>query len=223
MLGQRWVDSARDALGMLFPVRCAGCGRPDRGVCAQCRAALGTTRPASELLAPELPLVTSVNYDERIKRIIDAYKERGRVDAAAVLAPLLRQSIAALVQRQWSLANSGGLLLVPVPSTRAATARRGYDHLQLLAQRALPRAKTVSLLRAVRKVQDQSTLSRDAREQNLHAALVAHPSVAGQRCIVIDDLVTTGATVREAVRALRTAGGKPLGVAAIARVVKHYG
>lgn len=223
MFGQRWVDSARDALGMLFPVRCAGCGQPDRGVCSQCREALGAGAPVVELLAPELPLVTSAAYDERMKRIVDAYKERGRVDTAAVLAPFLRQSIAALVHQQWSQARAGELLLVPVPSTRAATARRGYDHLQVLAQRALPRAKTVRALRPARRVQDQSTLGRDARERNLHGALVAHPAVANRRCIVIDDLVTTGATAREAVRALRAAGGQPLGVAAIARVAKRYG
>lgn len=223
MLGQRWVDSARDALGMLFPVRCAGCGRPDRGVCAQCRAALGAGVAASELLEPGMPLVTSANYDERMKRIVDAYKERGRVDTAAVLAPLLRHSVAALVQQQWPRAQAGDLLLVPVPSSRGATARRGYDHLQLLAQRALPRAKTAQVLRAVRKVQDQSTLGRDARQRNLHGALVAHPAVANRRCIVIDDLVTTGATAREALRALRAAGAQPLGVAAIARVAKQHG
>jgi len=219
-----WRTALRDALATLFPVRCAGCGRDDRGVCDECRAALRRPRPRAERLVARdaaggaLELVTATGYDERMRRLLDAYKERGRADVAAVLAPLLRTALAALVAGRPGTPAPGSLLLVPVPSSRAARARRGYDHVPLLLQRAVPRAPVVSALRHARRVRDQSALGVAERERNLAGALVAHPSVAGRRVVLVDDVVTTGATLLEAARALRAAGAHPVGAIAVARV-----
>lgn len=213
-----WRVAIADAIATLFPVRCAGCDAPDRGICRDCREALAVAHPQTEAFADDALVATATEYDQRMQRLVDAYKERGRTDVAAVLAPLLRLSVAEIVANRWDAAAAEELLLVPVPSSRGAIARRGYDHLLLLAQHALPGVRVVEALRPVRPVRDQSPLDRGERERNLSGALVAHPDVSGRRCVVVDDLVTSGATAREAIRALRAAGAHPLGVAAIARV-----
>ena len=214
-----WRAAVQDALATLFPVDCAGCGRADRGVCDECRAALAAARPRLERLEGGPLLATAAGYDERMQRLVDAYKERGRADVAGVLGPLLRAAIAALVASGGAAGDApGSLVLVPIPSTRAARARRGYDHVPLLLQRALPAAPIVAGLALTRRVRDQSTLTVEERDRNLAGALAAHPSLAGRRAVLVDDVVTSGATLREAARALRAAGAQPLGAAAVARV-----
>lgn len=227
----RVLDAIRDALATLFPVRCAGCGRADRGVCAECRAALQAFRPEVTPLSSgdALPLATVAEYDARMQRLVDSFKERGRADVAAALGPLLRRAIAAVVQGAAAPAGgrtvgeftTGSIALIPVPSSRAARARRGYDHVPLLLERAVPDARPVRALAHVRRILDQAGLGVSAREQNVAGSMRAHESLAGVTCIVIDDVVTTGATLREAVRALRAVGAVPIGAAAIARVPRR--
>jgi predicted amidophosphoribosyltransferase len=83
------------------------------------------------------------------------------------------------------------------------------------------------VLRHARPVQDQATLAAAARWRNVHGALHVPTRVAalvtGRRCVVADDVVTTGATVAEAGRALRAAGGVVLGVAAISATSRRTG
>ena len=224
----RFDSAVRDALATLFPVECAGCGRPDRSVCDECHAALRSGVPEvarlsdSQLGADEVVLATANRYDERLARMLSAYKERGRADVATVLGPRLRGAIALAVREAVRAVqleqDAPGLVLVPVPSRRAARAARGYDHVELLVQHAIPQTRAVRALTHTRRVSDQAGLSVGERRKNLSGAFVAHPSIRGRRVVVVDDVVTTGATAAEAVRALRQAGAEVLGVAAIARV-----
>ncbi|QUY62620.1 Phosphoribosyltransferase [Gulosibacter molinativorax] len=228
---------------MLFPVRCGGCGKNDTRLCRECLDALGCAvdpqgmwLPGAELdherdaplrdderVAP-LRVITAMPYEPVLQHVLDAFKERGRADLAKELAELLRFSLRRvgelLPQRDGD--RTEPILLVPVPSRRAARARRGYDHIQLLLERAVPNARPVDALRHARAVADQSTLGRDARASNLHGALVAHDLVRGHRCVIVDDLVTTGATLAEAARALEAAHANVLGAVAIARVELKY-
>ena len=226
----RVLDAIRDALATLFPVRCAGCGRADRGVCAECRRALQGLGAMVTPLTPSdaLPLATAAEYDTRMQQLIDSFKERGRADVASVLGPLLRKSIAAVVQSAATDSagaagdlTAGSIALIPVPSSRAARARRGYEHVPLLLERAMPDARPVRALTHARRIRDQAGLGVSAREENLAGSMRAHESLHGVTCIVVDDVVTTGATLREAVRALRAVGAMPIGAAAIARVPRR--
>lgn len=220
----RFDSAIRDALATLFPVECAGCGAPDRGVCDACRTALAAGAARVARLDGGVRLATANEYDARLARLMSAYKERGRADAAAVLGARLRGAIGLIAMDAGGdragapERGRGRLVVVPVPSRRAAIAKRGYDHLAFLVEHALPRAGAAMVLRHTRAVRDQAGLGVDARRANLAGALAAHPRIAGARCIVVDDVVTTGSTAREAVRALEAAGAEVLGVAAIARV-----
>jgi predicted amidophosphoribosyltransferase len=115
--------------------------------------------------------------------------------------------------------------LVPVPSSRAARRRRGEHlvaRLAVEAARQLRRAggdvRVLPALRLVRPVADQAGLGRSGRRANLDHAMRLAPSAAvavlGRRCVIVDDVLTTGVTVREASRVLSEAGAWPAGVAA---------
>ena len=134
--------------------------------------------------------------------------------------------------------SSAPVLVVPVPSSRRSRRRRGEDTVYRLAVlavsqvrrdrarvvvqghvRGAPRLRVVRALRLVRTVADQAGLSARARRHNLAGALEVRPAlvgaVHGRLCVVVDDVLTTGATTGEAVRALEAAGAQVAGVATV--------
>lgn len=115
------------------------------------------------------------------------------------------------------------VLLVPVPSSRAAVRARGHDptyRLAWVAARVLRReGMAVECVRAVaqvRRVADQSGLPAVERMRNLAGALVAGPVVRGRQVVLVDDVITTGASLVEAARAVEAAGGVVLAAATVA-------
>ena len=126
------------------------------------------------------------------------------------------------------------LLLVPVPSSRRARAERGADLVRRLALVAARRVRAAGIpvrvlpaLRLARSVADQAGLGRSARARNVAGAMRvrvgALPVVVGRAVIVVDDVLTTGATAREAARALAAAGALPVGVAVPCATPLHRG
>lgn len=149
-------------------------------------------------------------YEAGLRTALLAYKERRRYELAGPLAALLVGAAARLLRP--------GTVLVPVPSRRSAARRRGGDHVLRLARHAGARLGllTVSSLRLARPVRDSAGLRGDERSANLAGAMAARAGPAGTRALLVDDIVTSGATVREAVRALREAGWPVLGAVAVA-------
>jgi len=140
------------------------------------------------------------------------YKERGRRDLAGSLCVLLVSALERLTPPRHAV-------LVPIPSSASSRRARGYDHLTPLARRAgrLVRRSVLPSLDFSRDVADSAGLSVAGRNANLAGAMRARPPARpGQPVIVVDDIVTTGASVREACRALRVAGWSPVGFAAVA-------
>ena len=212
-------------LDLLLPRACPGCGAPlpsaRRTVaCAACLAALAgpAVRAVPVPAPPGLPPVRAVAaYDGCVRGLVVAHKERGRLGLSAVLAAGLAR--AATVARADAL--------VWVPSRRDAVRERGYDHARRLATRAarLLGVPAVPALVVRRRVADQAGLSAAARAANLAGAFAAHPrraaALAGMRVVVVDDVMTTGATLAEATRALRAAGLHVAGGAVVAAGVRR--
>lgn len=98
---------------------------------------------------------------------------------------------------------------------------RGYDPVRLLLRRAGVGAPVVAGLRVARRTRDQAGLPAAERERNLRGALRGRPVLAGRRLLIVDDVLTTGATLREAARAATEAGGAVLGAAVLARVPRR--
>jgi predicted amidophosphoribosyltransferase len=183
-------------------------------------------------------LVVSGDYGGPVRSALLAYKERGRRDLTDPLARALAAAVHRLVTDRAGRSPPPGavgsramgpLLLVPVPSRPAAARARGGDHVLRLARACallLPRqglrAGVLGALRVGRPVRDSAGLSAAARAVNLAGAFSL--TQAGRRVgrvarpvlIVVDDLVTTGATVAEACRVLAQGGLSVAGIAAVA-------
>jgi predicted amidophosphoribosyltransferase len=148
------------------------------------------------------------------RSILLAFKDGGRTDVARPLAAVLARTVRAALAESPAAAR-GRVELAAIPSTRAAFRRRGYAPVRLLLARA--GLRSTAPLRIARQTQDQSNLDTTQRYANRHGSLTVAASAHGRFVLLIDDIVTTGATVLEADRAFRAAGCTVLGVAALAR------
>lgn len=201
-------------LDLLLPQRCAGCAAAAGPLCPGCAAELagppGRHRPRP--CPPGLPECwAAAAYAGAARRLILAYKERGRTALAPLLADRLAAAVAAALPYP-----PGRVVLVPVPSARAARRARGHDpvgRLAALAARRLARAglpaAAAPVLGPRRRVADQAGLDAAGRAANLRGAFAAVRPVPPGECVIVDDVITTGATLAEAARALCAAGVRP--------------
>jgi ComF family protein len=209
-------EAALDALALLLPVECAGCGLPDRSVCASCRAAL-VPEPTGRRLPDGTPVFSGLDYEGVARQVILTFKEQGRAELARVLAPAL----AAAVTEAGAVLDLRGVEVVAVPGSRRARRRRGFDPVAALVSRAgLDRARVFA---AARSHTAQKTLSLDERTRNLEGVFVVSVPVTGRRFLLVDDVVTTGATLAAAAAALRSAGAEVVGAAVVASTPKLFG
>ncbi|GAA1926146.1 ComF family protein [Microbacterium aoyamense] len=191
----------QDALALVFPVRCAGCDADDVALCEACALAL---RPqVTRRIVAGVEVVSGLTFDGVPARVIRSLKHDGRTGLARALAPALRAAAD----------DARSAILVPVPTSRASFRRRGFHVAELVARRCGLRVER--LLRATRATADQRGLDQGARRRNVEGSLVARRA-AGRRVLVLDDVVTTGATLAEAVRALRAGGADVIGAVCIA-------
>jgi predicted amidophosphoribosyltransferase len=145
--------------------------------------------------------------------LIKAFKEDGLTTLAPQLAAIVSLAYEGLVAE--APTQLEGSLLVPVPSSRVNFLKRGYLPTLLIAkqlnrQLGLPFV-VKSALRFIRSVEDQAGLSVEHRGANLSGSMTASSWVAGQRVILLDDVVTTGSTLIESARAVSQAGGEVAG------------
>ena len=207
------VDAVLDALAVLLPVECAGCGADDRALCSACRVAL-EPEVSSRLLTAELRVWSGLEYDGVVRNVVLALKRDGRVDAARALAPALAAAVVAAAPEPH------GIDVVAVPGTRRAYRRRGYDPVRLLVARA--GLRELRVFAAARPHVSQKMLGVSARDANLSGAFRLRRAVAGRRILIIDDVVTSGATLREVARVLREGGAEVVGAAVVASTPKRF-
>ncbi|QCR43862.1 ComF family protein [Curtobacterium sp. SGAir0471] len=224
-----WADAVLALLGLVLPVVCVGCGTPDRAVCQRCRDALAA-EPQRRRLVAGVRLDAAFAYRDTVRALVLELKLRGRTDLVPVLAP----RFGALVDR--ALADVPGALLVRVPPSRTGARHRGFDPVVLLLRRAhaarrrscrAPRGALRRVRAPVRTGLPGPAAGHRARGQKERTALerveatvgtlrAAH--VTGRDVVVVDDVVTTGVTMAEAVRAVRAAGGRVVRCVALAEV-----
>jgi predicted amidophosphoribosyltransferase len=201
----------RTLLDLVLPVACAGCGTVGVGWCADCAAALtlGPVRvwPRSD---PGVPCWALGRYAGPGRRAVLAAKEHGRRDLAAPLGVALAAGLARLRTRDRAL------VLIPAPSRAAAARRRGGDPVvraALAAARWLPDSRVVPQMRMWWGVRDSVGLTPRERQYNLGGRIGAVPCRGGAvgisadaEVVLVDDVLTTGATASESVRVLAGIG-----------------
>jgi predicted amidophosphoribosyltransferase len=188
--------------GLVLPRYCAGCASPGAVFCRGCTPS-GAMRWVGGVAA-------TGRYDAGLRAALLAYKERGRAELAEPLGALLARAVRTV--------GTPPFVLVPVPSRPAAIRSRGGDSLLRLARAAgtVCDAPVEPALALGRAVLDSAGLDRAAREENVAGAMRARVPGRYTRAVVVDDIVTTGATVREAGRALGEAGWEVIGAAVVA-------
>ena len=186
---------------LVLPAECGGCTEPPAvgAWCAHCAERLGT--PAWVVLPGGPAVLTAGRYTGPLRTAVLRYKERGRRDLAAPLARHLLPVLDAVPSDR-----PGPAWLVPAPSRPAAARARGGDHVARLAHAlAATRAATrppirvAQVLALARRTRDSVGLDAAERAANLAGALrVRHALLPppGSRVVLLDDVVTTGATLR---------------------------
>lgn len=216
-------EHCADALALALPISCAGCDLPDRNLCKECRAALVANLQYRELFDEEslqrLPLWFAMELGEPLSGVLHHFKEKGRTSVAKHLAMPLRDAMKA-VHHQVTLESSYPVTLVVPPSSRASFRQRGYSPIGMLATAAGVRPQ--KLLSISRRRADQSQLGRMERFRNMKGVYTAKPAAKGTRVILVDDVLTTGATLLECARALRAGGAQVLGAAVLAYTPKNF-
>ena len=210
-------QKARDlVLELVAPSRCAACGEASRSLfCADC----GVTSQAPPEQFLGLPLLAGGLYGPPLKAAIHRYKYGGCPELAPGLAQLLTERVGAL-----ELSSEDAF--VPVPLHPARLAERGYDQAALVAQ-ALARAHRTRfiprLLERLRDTSKQAALDRSARSDNIAGAFRQRQAFGSGRLVLVDDVVTTGATVRACLHALAQGGTSVLAIATLARACSETG
>lgn len=207
---------------LVFPHRCISCGALGISICSQCRRGwnphkyltsidLGATR--------KLTVTSSILYSSIAQKVILAAKESHIKRADELVAEAIAHSLRNILR------SKSADLLIPIPSRRAAVRLRGRQFVADVARQSsqesgIPIAMALTYQKSVR---DQSGLSHVERWNNLQDAFVVkEKDFLGKRVLLIDDLVTTGATLSEAARALNYAGIEVVGAvtAAVARTIR---
>ncbi len=231
------------ALDLLYPPVCLSCDAPVAtadSICADCFRKL---RPISDPMCPILGIPFAVSlgpgalsaeaiadpppyersrsaviYNDVARSLIGQLKYGDRPELARFCARLMAQAGHEL----WD----DNAVLVPVPLHRTRQFSRRYNQSTELA-RALSRLTGIptdpALVLRRRKTRQQVGLSGDARARNVAGAFAPHPDFAarlkGRRAIIVDDVITTGSTVKAVTRALKTGGADRVDVVSFARVV----
>jgi predicted amidophosphoribosyltransferase len=187
---------------------CVACAALGELLCARCRRRMRPVRVEHAGIS----VSAATAYEAAVRTALVAYKERGRRDLADPLARLLVTAVRAAHPPP-------GTVLVGVVSTREAARARGGDHVARLVRLAARElgCPTAPALARVRRVSDSAGLSRTERRRNVAGSMAAREALCrGAPVLLLDDIVTTGATVGEAARALRAAHWSVVGAAVVA-------
>ncbi|PWI10255.1 hypothetical protein DIZ27_11550 [Streptomyces sp. NWU339] len=220
----------QDLSDLVLPAECGGCGRPRAVLCERCRTALSGAAPRGVCPVPRpagLPVVhAAAPYADEVRAALLAHKERGALALSRPLGEALAKAVRAGL-REAARSGPGGVpgavrghrgavLLVPVPSARRAVRARGHAPALRIARAAAGALRRQGLpvsvlpaLRHRRDVADQSGLDARRRLANLAGALAVAPGcdrlLRDGSVVLVDDLMTTGASLAEAARAVRLA------------------
>ena len=225
---------------LLSPTRCAGCERPGDLVCRACLERLSLIDPRESCTRCGAPFgrmlctecrggpvaqdrcLATAAFEGPLPRIIRAYKDGGERRLATPMAEMLFDT--ALNAERMAPDRYGGVLasadlVTFVPVTAAAYRRRGFDHMGLVARHLCDLSgRPLADVLVKRGSSDQRKLGRASRMAGSRGLYEVVAPVEGARVLLLDDVITTGATVDASASALKAAGARCVDVLALARV-----
>ena len=213
-----WVK-VDEILDVLLPPHCALCGQSiaRRPLCVGCLADLPWLKPHCVPALRDFDQVWSpLAYDYPVDRLIAEAKFGKQLATARALGELLSVRMPEVMQPPD--------LVVPVPLHWQRQAERGFNQAEEIARglcRQLGWRLAARVCQRVRATPAQSTLSAAERRTNLHTAFVARPLPPGLHILVVDDVLTTGATAEAVASALRRAGAAGLRLWTVAHALEQ--
>ena len=216
-LARTLSDSLAPVVDLVYPPRCPLCGDglgAQEGLCLSCWSGLEV--PTGEDDHAAAPVSAATLYNDTARKLVLAFKHGRKIALAPMLAKMMAARLPAL---------DGDWLAVPVPLHRTRLWHRGYNQSALLA-RELSRATGARLLVdglvRTRRTPSLGGLGRGARAQALSGAIAANErrigELRGSQIVLVDDVLTSGATSNACVAALRQAGAKRVRIACFSRV-----
>ena len=234
-------EALQPALDLVYPPRCPSCGEavadqtglcldcwsalefPPEPACRACQRSVAADDQLCGACAAAPPRWHSLNaavvYNDASRKLVLAFKHGGRIALAAMMARLMARRLP-----------EGDALIVPVPLHRTRIWRRGYNQSALLAGelgKLSSRTVLPDVLLRTRRTRSLGGLTGKARARELEGAIALTRSgkrrIEGRSVVLIDDVLTSGATVAACVDALRKAGAGPVHVLCFARVAMGKG
>ncbi len=205
------MELFRNLNELIFPSRCIACGDLGLSLCSQCRKGWNPHNYITYIgrdAKTELKVISSVIYSTVAQKIILGAKESHLKECDRLLSAAITHSLGRF------LSQSSADFLLPIPSRKSAVRLRGRQFITEIAKDGSDNfgIPIVNPLLHHRTVRDQSGLHLEDRWNNLEGAFVVEREHGLRgRVLLIDDLVTTGATLCEAARALRYAGIEVVG------------
>lgn len=223
----------------LSPIVCMSCHKRGHFICENCYTRLPFISPSlacRNCASPygwlsctacdepwELTQTSSVlELSPLVRRMITDFKDRGELRLAVVIAALLSSYVMQLLDEDDASARAHAFLhpdcVCFVPATALAYRRRGFDHMELVAKNFCAYTRLPFADIALRpQAADQRKLSRTARRANLSGSISILKDCSGLSFLILDDVITTGASIRELASALRARGAREVAALSFAR------
>lgn len=205
-LGTSWCDACHQKVVHLPESVCDVCGKPEANasVCLMCQG----TRP------PFAKMRSWAVFKPPLQNALHSLKYRRNIGLGQSLANVLDAQIKKL---GWQIDT-----VIPIPLSKQRFGERGYNQVAVFAYPLACMNQwqyVASGLQRVRNTRSQVGLSRDQRRENVSGAFEATMDLTGNRVLLLDDVITTGATTADAARALRKAGASDVYVYSVAQAL----
>jgi len=195
-------------LAVLFPQKCLGCKKENEILCSDCLLKINR---------PDTPYLNGVriaaNYQDLVlKKALWLLKYRGAKQLAKPLAELIKE-------RVWKKMETKDWLVIPIPLSKNKMRRRGYNQAELIAKELSDNICADVLLKKFHTKSQVEVKDKEERLANIIGSFEAKNSetITGKKIILIDDVLTTGATMREAKKILLSAGAKKVAGVVVAK------
>lgn len=200
-------------LDLIFPKKCFGCKKEKTFLCQDCKSVLDILNlHQKEKFSPLDDLYFALFYKHPLlKKMIFAFKYQGVKELAFDLANLILDHFQLIEKKPQFLNDPSQYFILPIPLSKEKLKFRGYNQAEEIAKVLSQKLKIPILRNVLIKIKEtfpQIELSEKERKENIKDAFFVKEGVSNKKILLVDDIFTTGATMREAARVLKEAGAK---------------